>query len=82
VKDVSSRVRSCLEETYKIDEKTRTHTFNQEKCMIPLKKDHPFQENEKVTIIRQKDYDSILLMIKELEHDKDYLKRQIKDLKD
>jgi len=44
-----------LEETYKIDGKMRTRTFKQEKSVIPLKEDHPFQEEEEVIIIHKKD---------------------------
>jgi len=74
MKKATSRVRSCLEETFKIDGKMRIRTFKQEKSMVPLKDDHPFQENEEVIIISPKDCETILFMIKELEHDKKHLK--------
>jgi hypothetical protein len=34
MKDVTARVRSCLEETYEIDSKMRKRTFKQEKHVI------------------------------------------------
>jgi hypothetical protein len=37
--------------------------------MARLKDDHPFQDDKEVIIISQKDYDSILSIIKELEQD-------------
>ena len=57
-----------------------TRTFKLKKSVVPLKEDQPFQEEEEVIIIRQKNYNSI--MIKELEHEKIYLKKQIKELEE
>jgi hypothetical protein len=34
MKDITSRVRSCLVETFKIDGKMRTRTFKQEKYVV------------------------------------------------
>gem|GEM_PF-2611428 len=80
MKEMSCRVRSSLEETYKIDGKMRKRTFKPKKFVVNLKDDHPFQADEEVIIINQKDYETILFLIKELEHDKKQLKKQIKDL--
>ena len=77
---MTARVRSCLEETFKIDDKMSTRTFKLKKSVVPLKEDHTFQEEEEVIIIRQKNCNSI--MIKELEHEKIYLKKQIKELEE